>query len=152
MQDKFIKFLKDTEIYNEEVLNYIKPKTVLLDHSEESFSFYGCYPILDDNNILKDIRLCIPKITDDITVSINIHEYVHLLRLYKYLNKEYIESEYEELLPVMYELSYLKSVNNKDYIDRYIDHINEKDNYLKVLLDTFNINKDNNKTNILKNK
>ena len=89
MRNKFIKFLKDTEIYNEEVFEYIKPKTVYLDHSEEATHFYGVFPIVDDNNIIKDIKLCVPKIKDDITVSINIHEYVHLLMVYRDLNKEY---------------------------------------------------------------
>ncbi len=129
MRNKFIKFLKDTEIYNEEVFEYIKPKTVYLDHSEEATHFYGVFPIVDDNNIIKDIKLCVPKIKDDITVSINIHEYVHLLLLYRNLNKEYKESDYDELLPVMYEFYYLKD-NDPEYLEAYKKKISKSNNKL----------------------
>ena len=127
MRNKFIKFLKDTEIYNEEVFEYIKPKTVYLDHSEEATHFYGVFPIVDDNNIIKDIKLCVPKIKDDITVSINIHEYVHLLMVYRDLNKEYKESDYDELLPVMYEFYYLKD-NDPEYLEAYKEKISKSNN------------------------
>lgn len=127
MRNKFIKFLKDTEIYNEEVFEYIKPKTVYLDHSEEATHFYGVFPIVDDNNIIKDIKLCVPKIKDDLTVSINIHEYVHLLLLYRNLNKEYKESDYDELLPVMYEFYYLKD-NDPEYLEAYKEKISKSNN------------------------
>jgi len=127
MRNKFIKYLKDTEIYNEEVFKYIKPKTVYLDHSEEATHFYGVFPIVDDNNIIKDIKLCVPKIKDDITVSINIHEYVHLLLLYRELNKEYKESDYDELLPVMYEFYYLKD-NDPEYLEAYKEKISKSNN------------------------
>ncbi len=127
MRNKFIKFLKDTEIYNEEVFEYIKPKTVYLDHSEEATHFYGVFPIVDDNNIIKDIKLCVPKIKDDLTVSINIHEYVHLLLLYRDLNKEYKESDYDELLPVMYEFYYLKD-NDPEYLEAYKEKISKSNN------------------------
>ena len=130
MRNKFIKYLKDTEIYNEEVLEYIKPKTVYLDHSEEAMHFYGVFPIVDDNNIIKDIKLCVPKIKDDITVSINIHEYVHLLLVYRNLNNEYKESEYDELLPIIYQLYYLKD-NDPEYLEEFREKISKSDN--KVL-------------------
>lgn len=127
MEEKFINFLKETEIYNEELFKYIKPKTVYLDHSEEAIPFYGVFPIVDDNNIIKDIKLCVPKIKDDITVSINIHEYVHLLMVYRDLNKEYKESDYDELLPVMYEFYYLKD-NDPEYLEAYKEKISKSDN------------------------
>lgn len=130
MKNKFINYLKETELYNEEVFEFIKPKTIQLDHSEESSVFYGVFPIVDDNNKVKDIRLCVPKIKDDITVSINIHEYVHLLLVYRNLNNEYKESEYDELLPIIYQLYYLKD-NDPEYLEEFREKISKSDN--KVL-------------------
>jgi len=137
MQEKYINFLKEVNIYDEKAINYLKDKTRILDYSEESKDFIGTYPQVDKNNILKDIKMCVPKITNDITLSINIHEYVHALLLYKNLNKEYKEDKYPELLPVFYELVYLKENNIDDYFNYYIEHIKEQNNYLTILLNIF---------------
>ncbi len=152
MKDKFVKFLEDTDLYNERALNYIKPKTVCLDHSEEGFSFYGCFPILDDNNKVMDIRLCVPKMEDDITVAINIHEYIHLLKVYNNLNKEYVSDSYEELVPVMYELAYLNRVDSNEQVAEYIEFLEEKKESLREELGLVNSNKESDKKYTLKNK
>ena len=89
--------------------------------------------------------MCVPKMTNDITVGMNIHEYVHAVTLYRYLNKEYEEDKQEELMPTFYELNYYKDNNVDDYLNFYIEHIKEKDNYLTMLLNIFD--KDNNKNN-----
>ena len=143
MEEKFINFLKETELYNEEVLEYIKPNTVKVDYSPEAIDFIGCFPVTDENNKLRAIRMCVPKMIDDITVAINIHEYVHLLMIYRSLNKEYEEPKDAELMPVYYELAYLKENNLDDYLNYYLEHIKEQDNYLRILLDIFA--KDDNK-------
>ena len=134
MYSKFIKFLEDSELYNEEVFDHMNERARLVKYNETSKDFFGCYPIVDENNILRDIRICIPHITDHITAAINIHEYVHYLFLYRNLNKKYIEDEYAELMPVFYELAYLKEQKEDKYYNYYLDHIQEKDNYLKTLL------------------
>ena len=66
MKEKFINFLKETELYNEEVLEYIKPNTVKVDYSPEAIDFIGCFPVTDENNKLRAIRMCVPKMIDDI--------------------------------------------------------------------------------------
>jgi len=105
MYGKFINFLKENELYDEEVFNYMKDRIRIVKYNETSKDFFGCYPIVDENNILRDIKICVPNTIDDITVSINIHEYVHYLLTYRSLNKEYKEDKYAELMPVFYELS-----------------------------------------------
>ncbi len=140
MDDKFILFLKKYNLYNEEIFNYIESRTKRFDYSDISLSFFGCFPILDDNNRLIDIRMCVPYIDSDITRSINIHEYIHLLDLYYKLNTKYIESNMSELLPVFYEFVYLYSIHNKEYLDFYKEHINNKNNYLKIIIEIFDNN------------
>lgn len=133
MEEKFINFLKETELYNEEVLEYIKYRTTHVNYKQEgAMDFVGCFPIIEDD-IVTDIWLCVPNIVDDISASINVHEYVHLLRVYKSLGKEFIESEYEELLPVMYEFAFLESIGNTEYLNKYKEDI-KKDDVLKVLV------------------
>ena len=137
MYEKFIDFLKHYGLYNQEVFDFIKDKTRYVDYNkEEARDFIGCFPKME-NDIVKDIRLCVPKIVDDVTVSINIHEYVHLLKIYSYLNKEYKESKYEEVLPTAYELLYLRN-NDFDYLKLYKEYImSGDDEYLKYLVTFF---------------
>ena len=146
MEDKFINYLKKIEIYNEELLNYLKDNTKVIEYSEDANDFIGTFPQVDENNILTGIKMCVPKMTNDITVGMNIHEYVHALMLYRNLNKEYVEDNQAELMPTFYELNYYKDNNVDDYLNFYIEHIKEKDNYLTMLLNIFD--KDNNKNNI----
>ena len=146
MEDKFINYLKKTEIYNEELLNYLKDNTKVIEYSEDANDFIGTFPQVDENNILTGIKMCVPKMTNDITVGMNIHEYVHALMLYRNLNKEYVEDNQAELMPTFYELNYYKENNVNDYFNFYIEHIKEKGNYLTMLLNIFD--KDNNKNNI----
>ncbi|MBR2678809.1 MAG: hypothetical protein IKE63_05275 [Bacilli bacterium] len=137
MYEKFIDFLKHYGLYNQEVFDFIKDKTRYVDYNkEEARDFIGCFPKME-NDVVKDIRLCVPKIVDDVTVSINIHEYVHLLKIYSYLNKEYKESKYEEVLPTAYELLYLRN-NDFDYLKLYKEYImSGDDEYLKYLVTFF---------------
>lgn len=146
MEDKFINYLKKTEIYNEKLLNYLKDNTKVIEYSEDANDFIGTFPQVDENNILTGIKMCVPKMTNDITVGMNIHEYVHALMLYRNLNKEYVEDNQAELMPTFYELYYYKDNNVDDYLNFYIEHIKEKGNYLTMLLNIFD--KDNNKNNI----
>lgn len=119
MEEKYIEFLKKCELYNKDVFDYIEYRTTYVDYRQKgSMDFVGCYPIIQDG-IVKDIWLCVPKIVDDISVSINIHEYIHLLRVYSFLGKKFIESENEEVMPVLYEFAFLNEVGNIDYLDKY---------------------------------
>ena len=125
MEEKFIEFLKKSELYNEEVLDYIEYRTTHVDYKEKgAMDFVGCYPILEDG-MVKDIWLCVPNMVDDISISINIHEYVHLLRVYKSLGKKFEESEYE--------FAFLENVGNTEYLEKYKEDIKD-DEVLKVLV------------------
>ena len=137
MDEKYIEFLKNYGLYDEKVLNFIESTTKRLDYSDIALNFFGCYPIINDDGILIGIRMCVPYIKDDITRSINIHEYIHLLELYRQLNKKYVESNMKELLPVFYEFVYLNSLHNRDYLEYYKDYLTQKNNYLKIIIEIF---------------
>ena len=137
MEEKFINFLQEMEIYNEKFLNYLKDKTLIVDLNEETKSSIGTYPKIDENNILKDIHICVPKKTNDITISMNIHEYVEALLLFRNLNEEYKEEKQKDLMPTFYELVYLKENNQDDYFNIYLEQIKESNSYLTILLNLF---------------
>ena len=46
MEEKFINFLKKSELYNEEFLNYLNDRTLITNHFEENKDIIGTYPIL----------------------------------------------------------------------------------------------------------
>ncbi len=125
MEEKFIKFLKDNNIYDEKVLEFFKNNSTYVDFKDDDTKYFiGCYPKVE-NGILKGVNICVPDMEDEVTVTINIHEYVHTLELYKKLNKEYKETSYEEVLPVFYELIFFKE-NVKtmaDYSKFYEEHL-----------------------------
>ncbi len=90
----------------EDLINYYHQYDAiyyLMDHSKtidvdfkKGIDFYGCYPYVE-NDILKEINICVPKIKNLTTMKINIHEYKHGIDLYPYLGKSYIEQDYEVL-------------------------------------------------------
>lgn len=51
---------------------------------------WACFPITDKNNILINIRVIVPIITDELTLLINIHELTHAYYLFQMLGKECI--------------------------------------------------------------
>ena len=83
MYEIYIEFLKKYNLYDKEVFDFIKDKTVYVDYmNTDSENFIGVYPIVDKDNIVRDLRMCVPNIVDDISISMNIHEYVHLIKMY----------------------------------------------------------------------
>ncbi len=167
MEEKFINFLKRTELYNEKFNDYINDKIEIKDLSEtpkdlrleilkmgsnvskleelgdyvHSIYFLGTTVEVDDDDIIKNVYITVPKMTNDITVGMNIREYVHALMLYRELGKEYKEDKYEDIIPTYYELAYLKENNQEDYFNLYLESIKEDNSYLSVLLNIFD--KDN---------
>lgn len=153
-EQKFIDFLKEFGIYNEQAFKYMKTIKKQVNYKEEdTMSFIGCYPIME-NNTVKDIRICVPKMIDDISVSINIHEYVHFLNMYNNLNKEYVFKNTEEVLPVLYEFVFLSKctdIETKDYLSFYKEYIKQKDDEgLKVFLEIWNHYFEKDKEKLLK--
>ena len=122
MYEKFIEFLKKYNLYDEEILNYISTRMIIVDYNHpDAKEMIGCF-YKANHDIVTDFRLCVPKMVDDITVSINIHEYVHLLNMYKYLGREYQEDKYFEVLPVFFELIYLNDTN-PEYLEERKEYI-----------------------------
>ena len=58
---KFIRFLKEHNLYDAEALEYLRNNGVFFDFlEEENRDFIGCRYILDKNKKLQKIQICAP--------------------------------------------------------------------------------------------
>lgn len=121
---EFINFFKKHNLYDEEMFNYIRNNSILIDYREiDKRIFIGCYYISDNDGILRQIKICVPIINNQITTLINIHEYIHAITLYKYLNKKGTIEKEDETLPMLFELLYVLENPNKE-LHEYLNTIN----------------------------
>ena len=128
---KFIHFLKEHNLYDENAMEYLHEKGIFFNYlEEENRDFIGCYFAINKRKILEDIILCVPYIRDEKTLIINVHEYTHALLYYKYLGKKVdTKNSSIEILPMMYEKLYIKESNSqlgKEYIEYLDSQITEK--------------------------
>lgn len=124
--NKFIHFLKKHNLYNPEVINYIKKNSTYFDYrEEENRDFIGCFFKLNKRKKLEKIILVLPFIIDEQTIIINIHEYIHCFMYYKYLGKKVTFDNTIEIFPMLYEKIYLIE-NYTPNNDKYISNLNSK--------------------------
>lgn len=114
---KSVKTLTETEIYLDEILGltltekdlneyfadveefkFLKTVTNVLDvPCDEGMDFYGCYPQVDDDDeILRGLKVCVPKITDLKSMCVNVHEFRHALDVYRHIGEVLPVFDYEE--------------------------------------------------------
>ncbi len=109
-QDDITKILYDLNIGSPEFFGFLKGKVVKLPLSGEEFP-WATFPILDKQNVLVDMRILVPKISDEKTLLINIHEFAHAWELYGLLGQVYEENkEKSENYASGKEQAYLKLV------------------------------------------
>lgn len=136
--EKFLSFLRNHNLYNENILNYWKKNQLSFDYrDEEKRGLIGCY-YLQEKNRIRGIKLIIPYIVDDKTILINIHEYIHLVLVYPHLNKKYQLGKDIEILPIYYEKIFIKENKTKELeeYEKYLDDIilkNDQEEYLIAL-------------------
>lgn len=107
MYTEFITFFQKHNLYSEDAFRYLRENSTLFDYrDEDNRDFIGCYCVNDDRKMLKEIMLIVPFFDSRVTVSINIHEYIHGLIAYNKLNKKYKIGIDCEVLPMLYEKIY----------------------------------------------
>ena len=79
--------------YSTSFWTYILPHTIITENEE----FYGVYLRIDEQKIVRNIRVIVPEITNLKTARINIHEFKHAYDMYNLLDIAYIEKDYEEV-------------------------------------------------------
>ena len=88
-EETFRELLLSLDIGNDEFFSFIKGKVYR--YPVEDFP-WACIPILDDNEIIKDIRIIVPEFLNEKCLLINIHEYYHAFELFNELGKTYVEN------------------------------------------------------------
>ena len=111
VDDKVINFFIDNGLCDESFFDFMENKIVYLESGSDVF-WYGCHPILEDN-IIKDIRLVVPIISEEKDLLINIHEFTHALDFYNELGDEFVERRFlrEEKAKRMEKLYFLTKKN-----------------------------------------
>lgn len=86
----------DSYYQHEDAYQYLKQHTKVLNIDEEEGMPYFCCFLKEENGLLKELNLCVPKITNLKSMLINIHEYKHGITLYPYLGKRIPRYNYEQ--------------------------------------------------------
>ena len=115
---KFIEFLKEHGIYDEEVVKYYREHWELFDYLDvEERINMGTYYVIR-NGQLEEIRPVVPIMNNDVTVLINVHEYIHVLMNYKKINQHAkIRTKDHEVLPIFYEKVYVKENPSEELVE-----------------------------------
>ena len=88
-EQEFLNILTSLEIGNQEFFQFLNGKVKR--YPIKDFG-WGCFPILDKDNHIVDIRIIVPDFLDELCIRINIHEYDHAFELYNELGQVYIEN------------------------------------------------------------
>lgn len=89
---------KDLDKYyqKEEAYYYLKERTKVWNCSaKEGIGYFGLFTE-DDGDIIKEIKLCVPKIIDLETMLINVHEFKHGISLYPYIGSSKLDFDFEK--------------------------------------------------------
>ena len=157
---KFVEFLKSHNLYDEEIYKYWYDNSMRFDYRvEEGRDFINTYYKFE-NGYLVMIYSFLPFIDNDVTILINIHEYIHTYVMYDKLGKKCRIGKDCEILPMLFEKLFVKE-NSNDELLNYYNYLNKciyesnDDKYIlalnisdKLLNDynNQNINKLNNKS------
>ena len=88
-EQEFLAILHELAIGNEEFFKFLEGKVKRYPIKEFG---WGCFPILDEDNKIVDMRILVPDFLDELCIRINIHEYAHAFELFNELGQVYIEN------------------------------------------------------------
>lgn len=109
----FRNFMKEENMNEKEFWDYMSTRTKVTP-GNFSKEWYGCFPIVSDDEILTDIRLLVPEIDSIDNLLVNIHEYTHAYELFLELGTHYEDDrENREARAVSKEKEYIKRRGEK---------------------------------------
>lgn len=105
---KIIDFFKKHNMYDKRLFEYLQANSTMIDNNdEEQRSFIGCFYLLDKNDKLIKLQLCLPYVSDYKTALISIHEITHGIENYYKLGHKFKKDITIEALPLLYEKLYI---------------------------------------------
>ena len=87
---EFKSFMQESGMEDDAFFEYIRPRTKIVPGGN-GYEWCGCFPKVDENGVLTDIRLLVPEIDSFDNLLINIHEYTHAFELFHELGSSYVE-------------------------------------------------------------
>ena len=127
---KIIDFYQKHNMYDKKIFEYLEYNTTLIDYDyEEERDLIGCFYVLNKKEILRDIKLVIPFVSDEMTSIINIHEITHGIENYYKMGKIFQKDLTIETMPLLYEKLYILENPTKKMIQcgKYLDSMITKD-------------------------
>lgn len=120
---KFIDFLKRHDLYNQEIFKYIEENIERFDeHYNELMLIRGIYYNYNDNEELKNFKLCVPYIDNEKTAFLNLGPYIKAIHAYPKLGKKYKQNAEIEIIVMYYEKLFISETKNKE-LERYLNNI-----------------------------
>lgn len=89
---------KDLDCYyqKEDAYYYLKERAKVWNSSvEKGKGYFGLFTE-DDGEMIKEIKLCVPKITNLETMLVNVHEFKHGISLYPYIGSLIPDFDFEK--------------------------------------------------------
>ena len=125
--NELINFFKRHNLYDEEMFKYLQDHSDMIDYNDEEVRMFlgAAYEINEKNNKLNKFRICLPYVNSYVTMLNSIHEIVHGIIAYKYLNKEFNKNIDLECLPLLYEKIYISETNDES-LDKYGKYLDSK--------------------------
>lgn len=129
---KFVKFLREQELYEEKSFNYIMNKAFFVDFTNEPVDNLkvGCTLIFSQapktfelSDRLRSFFPVMPVLNSETAVSICIYVYVQALLLVERVEKRIIDDSYNEILPLFYQKLYIVRNYNEELAtyDKYLE-------------------------------
>ena len=119
---KFIEFLKEHGIYDEDIVLYYRNNWELFDYLDDELrEDIGTGYVFSHNELL-EMHPFVPIMNSDLTVLINVHEYIHVYMNYDKLNTiANVSNKDNEVLPIFYEKVYIKENLSNELVEYYED-------------------------------
>lgn len=129
---KFIKFLREQDLYEEKSFNHIMKKAFFVDFTNEKLDNLkvGCILIFnkspktfEESDCLRNFFPIMPVLNSETSVSICIYVYVQALLLLERVGKWVIDDSYNEILPLFYQKLYIIRNYNEELAtyDKYLE-------------------------------
>lgn len=99
---EIVNFFKEVKLYDKEKFKKIEERKVTASDFE-----YDAYPILDDDGVLIDFWLALPKVNSTNNTLTAIYGYAKALMMLDKIGKNYEETNLDEVMPIALERIYL---------------------------------------------
>lgn len=118
--NKYVDFLKNHDLYDDNLFNEIIEYSIPIDERDDEFNFlFGrCVVITNKKGDTTALPPVMPFLTNDRTVAISIYSYVNALIHSLKIDKRYKDNKYfKYIVPMYFEKIYILENSNEELLD-----------------------------------